>query len=145
MNRLKNEWQKLKDDPLDNISAGPVNDDFYNWEANIIGPSNSVYQGAIFKLKINIPENYPFKPPKIKFVTPIYHPNINKFGDICLDTITTNWSPIMSIGKVLLSICSLLTDPNPDDPLEVEIAELYKNDREAYNRKARLFTIQNTN
>lgn len=145
MNRLKNEWQKLKDDPLDNISAGPVNDDFYNWEANIIGPSNSVYQGAIFKLKIKIPENYPFKPPKIKFITPIYHPNINKFGDICLDTITTNWSPIMSIGKVLLSICSLLTDPNPDDPLEVEIAELYKNDREAYNRKARLFTIQNTN
>lgn len=145
MNRLKNEWQKLIEDPLDNISAGPVNGDFYNWEANIIGPSNSVYQGAIFKLKIKIPENYPFKPPKIKFITPIYHPNINKFGDICLDTITTNWAPIMSIGKVLLSICSLLTDPNPDDPLEPQIAELYKNDRAEYNRKARLFTIQNTN
>jgi ubiquitin-conjugating enzyme E2 D len=144
MNRLKNEWQKLKDDPLDNISAGPINKDFYNWEANIIGPSNSVYQGAIFHLTLNIPENYPFKPPKIKFTTPIYHPNINKFGDICLDTITTNWSPIMSIGKVLLSICSLLTDPNPDDPLEPQIAELYKNNRAEYNRNARLFTIQNT-
>tara|TARA_B100001093_G_C26773947_1_gene991457 strand:- start:194 stop:631 length:438 start_codon:yes stop_codon:yes gene_type:complete len=144
MNRLKNEWQKLKNDPLDNISAGPINEDFYNWEANIIGPSNSVYQGGIFHLTLKIPENYPFKPPKIKFTTPIYHPNINKFGDICLDTITTNWSPIMSIGKVLLSICSLLTDPNPDDPLEPEIAELYKNDRTAYNRNARLFTIQNT-
>ena len=82
MNRLKNEWQKLKDDPLDNISAGPINKDFYNWEANIIGPSNSVYQGAIFHLTLKIPENYPFKPPKIKFTTPIYHPNINKFGDI---------------------------------------------------------------
>jgi len=144
MNRLKNEWQKLKDDPLDNISAGPINKDFYNWEANIIGPSNSVYQGAIFHLTLTIPENYPFKPPKIKFTTPIYHPNINKFGDICLDTITTNWSPIMSIGKVLLSICSLLTDPNPDDPLEPQIAELYKNNRAEYNRNARLFTIQNT-
>jgi len=144
MNRLKNEWQKLKDDPLDNISAGPINKDFYNWEANIIGPSNSVYQGAIFHLTLKIPENYPFKPPKIKFTTPIYHPNINKFGDICLDTITTNWSPIMSIGKVLLSICSLLTDPNPDDPLEPQIAELYKNNRAEYNRNARLFTIQNT-
>lgn len=144
MNRLKNEWQKLKDDPLDNISAGPINEDFYNWEANIIGPSNSVYQGGIFHLTLKIPENYPFKPPKIKFTTPIYHPNINKFGDICLDTITTNWSPIMSIGKVLLSICSLLTDPNPDDPLEPQIAELYKNNRAEYNRNARLFTIQNT-
>ena len=144
MNRLKNEWQKLKDDPLDNISAGPINKDLYNWEANIIGPSNSVYQGAIFHLTLKIPENYPFKPPKIKFTTPIYHPNINKFGDICLDTITTNWSPIMSIGKVLLSICSLLTDPNPDDPLEPQIAELYKNNRAEYNRNARLFTIQNT-
>ena len=144
MNRLKNEWQKLKDDPLDNISAGPINKDFYNWEANIIGPSNSVYQGAIFHLTLKIPENYPFKPPKIKFTTPIYHPNINKFGDICLDTITTNWSPIMSIGKVLLSICSLLTDPNPDDPLEPQIAELYKNNRAEYNRNARLFTTQNT-
>lgn len=143
MNRLKSEYNKILTDPPENISAGPINKNYYKWEAQIIGPSNSVYQGAIFKLNIDIPENYPFKPPKIKFETPIFHPNINRYGDICLDTITTNWTPIMSISKVLLSICSLLTDPNPDDPLEEEIANLYKNDRNEFNRKARLFTLEN--
>ena len=142
MNRLKNEWQKLKDDPLDNISAGPINKDFYNWEANIIGPSNSVYQGAIFHLTLNIPENYPFKPPKIRFETPIYHPNINKYGNICLDTLTTNWSPALTIIKVLLSISSLLTDPNPDDPLDKVIADIYIKNPELFKENARKHTIR---
>ena len=142
MNRLKNEWQKLKDDPLDNISAGPINKDFYNWEANIIGPSNSVYQGAIFHLTLNIPENYPFKPPKIRFETPIYHPNINKYGNICLDTLTTNWSPALTIIKVLLSISSLLTDPNPDDPLDKTIADIYIKNPEQFKINARTHTIR---
>jgi len=143
MNRLKTEESKLIDDPPENISAGPINNNYYHWSATILGPGNSPYQGAIFNLDIKIPDGYPFKPPKIKFKTPIFHPNINRTGDICLDTITTNWTPIMSIGKVLLAICSLLTDPNPDDPLEPEIANLYKTNREEYNKKARIFTLEN--
>ena len=143
MNRLKSEEVKLREDPPENISAGPINGNYWHWSATILGPSNSPYQGAIFHLDIKIPDGYPFKPPKIKFVTPIFHPNINKTGDICLDTITTNWTPIMSIGKVLLGICSLLTDPNPDDPLEPYIADLYKRDKTEYNNRARIFTLEN--
>ena len=141
MNRIKAEYEELQQDPPENISAGPKDSNLYIWEATILGPSNSPYEGGIFNLEIIFPENYPFKPPKIKFMTPIYHPNINKHGSICLDILHNNWSPVLSITKILLSICSLLTDPNPDDPLVEDIANLYKSNRDLYKKYARNFTL----
>ena len=105
-------------------------------------PSDSPYEGGIFFLAIQFPADYPFKPPKIKFNTKIYHPNINANGGICLDILKDQWSPALTISKVLLSICSLLTDPNPDDPLVPEIARIYVSDRETYNQKAKQMTQQ---
>merc|ERR1711885_85713 len=93
------------------------------------GPDDSPYVGGIFFLNIHFPTDYPFKPPKINFTTRIYHPNINSNGAICLDILKDQWSPALTISKVLLSICSLLTDPNPDDPLVPEIAHIYKTDK----------------
>jgi len=78
-----------------------------------MGPEGSPYAGGVFFLKIQFPQDYPFKPPKVTFRTRIYHCNINSQGAICLDILKDNWSPALTTSKVLLSICSLLTDPNP--------------------------------
>ena len=85
---------------------------------------------------------YPFKPPKLNFKTKIYHPNISAQGNICLDILKDQWSPALTIGKVLLSISSLLTDANPKDPLVPEIANEYINNRAAYDQKAREWTLK---
>jgi ubiquitin-conjugating enzyme E2 D/E len=107
----------------------------------IVGPSDSPYAGGIFRLSIHFPTDYPFKCPNVKFLTKIYHPNISSSGVICLDILKTAWSPALTVAKVLLSICSLLTDPNPADPLMPEIAHMYTSDRPEYDRKAREYTM----
>ncbi|MFQ6645305.1 hypothetical protein Gotur_020157 [Gossypium turneri] len=105
---------------------GPVAEDMFHWQATIMGPSDSPYAGGVFLVSIHFPPDYPFKPPKVAFRTKVFHPNINSNGSICLDILKEQWSPALTISKVLLSICSLLTDPNPDDPLVPEIAHMYK-------------------
>uniref|UniRef100_A0A8I5U9R0 E2 ubiquitin-conjugating enzyme n=1 Tax=Pongo abelii TaxID=9601 RepID=A0A8I5U9R0_PONAB len=127
---LISELTDLQRDPPAQCSAGPVGDDLFHWQATIMGPNDSPYQGGVFFLTIHFPTDYPFKPPKVAFTTKIYHPNINSNGSICLDILRSQWSPALTVSKVLLSICSLLCDPNPDDPLVPEIAHTYKADRE---------------
>ena len=141
LQRIQKELLEIQKDPPANCSAGPNNDDLYQWQASIMGPENSPYQGGLFWLKINFPKDYPFKPPKVIFLTKLYHPNISSTGSICIDILKEQWSPALTISKVLLCICSLLDDPNPDDPLVPEIANLFKEDREAYNKKAKDFTL----
>eukprot|EP01010_Urceolus_cornutus_P001191 NODE_1713_length_781_cov_424.769126_g1332_i0.p1 GENE.NODE_1713_length_781_cov_424.769126_g1332_i0~~NODE_1713_length_781_cov_424.769126_g1332_i0.p1 ORF type:complete len:150 (+),score=33.49 NODE_1713_length_781_cov_424.769126_g1332_i0:75-524(+) len=140
--RINKEFKDLSKDPPANTSAGPVNPavDMFNWKATIIGPEASPYEGGLFFLNIHFPSDYPFKPPKVQFTTKIYHPNINSNGGICLDILKDQWSPALTISKVLLSICSLLTDPNPDDPLVPDIAQLYKKDRKKFNEAATDYT-----
>lgn len=142
MRRLKKELEEIRNDPPSNCSAGPINDDIYNWEATIIGPSDSPYSGGIFRLKLQFCDDFPFKPPKVKFVTKILHPNIDCYGNICLDILNKNWSPVLNVTKLLLSISSLLTDPNPDDPLDAEVAYIYKNNNEQFVKMARNYTLK---
>jgi ubiquitin-conjugating enzyme E2 D/E len=140
--RIAKELENLTADPPANCSAGPLEDDIFHWQATLMGPQDSPYEGGIFIMNIKFPGDYPFKPPKVTFETKIFHPNINSSGGICLDILKEAWSPALTISKVLLSICSLLCDPNPDDPLVPDIARMYKNDRDKYNRTAQLWTIQ---
>lgn len=141
--RILKELNDLKKDPPSNCSAGPENDsDLFRWEGVIYGPSDSPYANGFFKLKITFPVDYPFKPPHVQFTTKIYHPNINGAGLICLDILKQQWSPALTISKVLLSITSLLTDPNPDDPFVPDIANLYKVNRAQYEKEARNWTLR---
>eukprot|EP00658_Telonema_sp_P-2_P002545 TRINITY_DN1095_c0_g1_i7.p1 TRINITY_DN1095_c0_g1~~TRINITY_DN1095_c0_g1_i7.p1 ORF type:complete len:174 (+),score=40.88 TRINITY_DN1095_c0_g1_i7:150-671(+) len=137
LKRINKELQDLGRDPPANCSAGPVGDDLFNWQATIMGPPDSPFQGGVFFLNVHFPSDYPFKAPKINFTTRIYHPNINSNGSICLDILKDQWSPALTISKVLLSICSLLNDPNPDDPLVPDIASQFKQDPEGYAATAR--------
>lgn len=139
--RIKKEYNNLEKEVIDNCTAGPITtSDYYKWKGTITGPGDSPYQGGVFFLNISFPHDYPFKPPKVQFITKIYHPNINANGDICLDILKNAWSPALTITKVLLSISSLLCDPNPDDPLVPEIANIYKTNREKYNYNAKEWT-----
>jgi len=124
LKRIHKELNDLARDPPAQCSAGPVGDDMFHWQATIMGPNDSPYQGGVFFLTIHFPTDYPFKPPKVAFTTRIYHPNINSNGSICLDILRSQWSPALTISKVLLSICSLLCDPNPDDPLVPDCTHL---------------------
>ena len=141
LNRIKREFEKFIKDPPEGCSAGPVDEsNLFIWNATIMGPNNSPYEHGVFYLEICFPKEYPFKAPIVKFKTKIYHPNINSSGGICLDILKDQWSAALTISKVLISICSLLTDPNPDDPLVPDIAHLYKTNRQLYNETARAWT-----
>ncbi|GES90052.1 ubiquitin-conjugating enzyme E2-16 kDa [Rhizophagus clarus] len=145
LKRINKELKDLENDPPANCSAGPKDDDLFHWQATILGPEDSPYKGGLFNLDIRFPGDYPFKPPKVMFKTQIYHPNIDKDGNICVDILKDQWSPGLTISKVLLSICSMLTDPNPDDPLAPEIAHIYKTDRSRFEATAREWTRKYAN
>ena len=140
LKRLTKELDDIQKESIPNISAGPIKDDLFEWSAVILGPEKTPYEGGVFYLDIHIPLNYPFKPPLINFKTKIYHPNINTQGFICLDILKQNWSPALTISKVLLSILSMLTDPNPNDPLMPDIANQYVKNRAEYEITARDWT-----
>ncbi|XP_013648645.2 ubiquitin-conjugating enzyme E2 36-like [Brassica napus] len=130
--RIIKETQRLLSEPAPGISASPSEDNMRYFNVMVLGPSQSPYEGGVFKLELFLPEEYPMSAPKVRFLTKIYHPNIDKLGRICLDILKDKWSPALQIRTVLLSIQALLSAPNPDDPLSENIAKHWKsNEAEA--------------
>lgn len=142
LKRIRRELQEIQREHVSECEAGPVNEDMYIWKAKLKGPPESPYENGIFTLKIEFPADYPFKPPKVTFETKIYHCNINSNGGICLDILKDQWSPALTITKILLSISSLLHDPNPNDPLVASIAKVYLEDKEKHDQNAREWTLR---
>lgn len=134
--RILKEMKDLKNHYNSIYKIIPDEDNIFIWKSQIKGPDKTPYEEGEFILNITFPPDYPFTAPKIRFETPIYHCNINERGFICLDILKDEWSPILTIEKILLSICSLLNDPNPNDPLRPDIADEYKNDNKLFIENA---------
>ncbi|KAH9912220.1 ubiquitin-conjugating enzyme/RWD-like protein [Fomitopsis serialis] len=140
LKRIHREIADLKKEDLGSITLAPSDENLFNWTATIPGPEGSVYEDGLFHVEITLAHDYPFSAPRVTFRTRIYHMNINERGNICIDILKHNWSPALSLFKVILSISSLLTDPNPKDPLVPSIATEYVRNRPQHNRTARKWT-----
>ncbi|XP_066990608.1 ubiquitin-conjugating enzyme E2 N [Macrobrachium rosenbergii] len=138
--RIIKETQRLMAEPVPGISAVPDESNARYFHVVVAGPEGSPFQGGVFKLELFLPEEYPMSAPKVRFMTKIYHPNIDKLGRICLDILKDKWSPALQIRTVLLSIQALLSAPNPDDPLANDVAELWKVNESEAIRIAREWT-----
>ncbi|KAG5899868.1 hypothetical protein JTB14_012335 [Gonioctena quinquepunctata] len=134
----------MTNSPPQGICVFSKNDKLHHLEAKITGPEDSPYKSGIFTLEVLVPEKYPFAPPSIKFVTKIYHPNIDDNGRICLDLLkmppSGNWKPTIGLEGLLIAVRMLLECPNADDPLMADIAEEYKNYKEEYLKRAKMYT-----
>ncbi|KAH9061153.1 ubiquitin-conjugating enzyme/RWD-like protein [Lactarius vividus] len=141
LKRIHREIADLKKEDLGGISVGPISADKpFLWKARIPGPEGSVYEGGVFSVEITLGHDYPFSAPKVLFLTRIYHMNISEKGNVCIDILKNNWSPALSIFKVVLSLSSLLTDPNPSDPLVPSIATEFLRKRPTHDQTARQWT-----
>ena len=136
--RLGHDFKCLAQDAPEGVEARPLDSCNYHWQASIRGPVGSPYEGGVFYLYLKVPMLYPFRPPEVRFLTKIFHPNVNRHGDIGIDSIQQgNWVSGLTLTKVLISIQSLLTDPYCDACMEPDIGQLYKTDREAFDVIAR--------
>lgn len=140
LKRLKKDLIEFQKNDFSFLSAGPKDDDFHHWEGMILGLADTPYEGGTFLLDIYFPTNYPIDPPVIHFKTRIYHPNINANGAISVDILKQQWSPALTVEKVLLSLCSFIYDPNPLNPLVPEIAKVYLQDPELFRKNAAEWT-----
>ena len=140
--RLQKELSIIFKSELQGVSVVPHDDNLGEWTVRVDGPKNTPYEGGIFEIVCTFPNNYPFDPPTIKVVTPIIHPNINEKGDICLGISQGSWSASTTMHRTLLSIVSVLSIPNPDDPLVPEIANMYKTHYEEYVKIATKCTLK---
>ena len=141
LRRIRKELDDLKLNPPEGFSTSPVNDrDLFHWQASIMGPRDSPYQGGTFFLNISIPMDYPYKPPKCNFTTRIYHPNINSNGTISIDILHDDWDPSYTLRKILSTVLLLMIYPNPDYGLVPEIAYQFIKDKDKFVETAKEWT-----
>ena len=121
----------------------PDADSLTHWKCIVVGPQDTPFASGRFCVDLFFPPDYPFAPPRVVFRTPIFHPNISTNGSVCLDILKKgmgSWSPVITVPHLLISVQSLLNEPNPDDPLNEEAAELFLKNRRQFDDRAREFT-----
>ncbi|CUM66772.1 uncharacterized protein PRCAT00004453001 [Priceomyces carsonii] len=149
--RLLKEYQQLSKDPPPGIVAGPLSeDDLFVWECLLEGPSDTPYENGVFPACLKFPKDYPLSPPVLKFDPPLLHPNIYADGTVCISILHApgedpnhyerpeeRWSPVQSIEKILLSVMSMLAEPNSESGANIDACKLWRENREEYNRQIR--------
>ncbi|CAM9540789.1 unnamed protein product [Phaeothamnion confervicola] len=141
LTRIRKELQECARDTKSGVTASPVGESLTHLVGTIIGPEGTPYEGGTFSIDITVPQGYPFEPPKMKFTTKIWHPNISsQTGAICLDILKDQWSPALTIKTALLSLQALMCSPEPDDPQDAEVANMYKTSLETFRQTAKFWT-----
>uniref|UniRef100_A0A1I7ZHR4 E2 ubiquitin-conjugating enzyme n=1 Tax=Steinernema glaseri TaxID=37863 RepID=A0A1I7ZHR4_9BILA len=133
--RLMRDFRKLQEDPPSGVSGAPTEDNILLWHAVIFGPQDTPFEDGTFKMTLEFSEEYPNKPPTVKFVSKMFHPNVYADGSICLDILQNRWSPTYDVAAVLTSIQSLLDEPNPNSPANSLAAQLYQENRREYEKR----------
>jgi len=149
---LRRQFVELSKNPPDGVSIGLGDDDnIFQWEILMIGPSDTFYEEGFFKAKLAFPADFPNNPPKMTFLTDIWHPNVYENGDVCISILhppgddphnpqelaIERWRPILGVEAVIVSVISMLADPNDDSPANVEAAVMWREDRTGFKKKCR--------
>lgn len=150
LRRLMAEYKQLTLNPPDGITAGPIDEEnFFEWEAVVLGPEGTCFEGGVFSAKLTFPPDYPLSPPKMQFTSEMFHPNIYPDGRVCISILhapgvdpmgyessSERWSPVQSVEKVLLSVISMLAEPNDESGANVDAAKMWREDRKQFNKIA---------
>uniref|UniRef100_A0A915K3B9 Ubiquitin-conjugating enzyme E2 G2 n=1 Tax=Romanomermis culicivorax TaxID=13658 RepID=A0A915K3B9_ROMCU len=150
LKRLMAEYKQLTLNPPEGIIAGPAKEDnFFEWECLITGPDDTCFANGVFSAKLTFPSDYPLSPPKMIFISEMFHPNIYADGRVCIsilhapgddpmgyETSAERWSPVQSVEKILLSVVSMLAEPNDESPANVNAAKMWREDRRKFEETA---------
>ena len=134
--RIERGFKELKSLPRTVTITFPIEDDKMNFSI-IVKPNSGFYKGGIFKFAVNINDNYPIDPPKVKCVPKIYHPNIDLQGNVCLNILREEWSPALDMYNVIMGLVVLFNEPNPSDPLNKEAANTLSKDISKFQRNVK--------
>ena len=144
--RLQSELKEMTKDPNELFSVYPSENNFYQWNISMFGPTNTIFEGALIKASIEFPNEYPNKAPQFKFITPLFHPNVYLDGKVCIsilhegideygyENLSERWNPSQSVNSILISILSILLSPNFESPANVDASNLWKNNYDDYKK-----------
>jgi len=144
--RLSTEFNQLMIDPNPHYSVSIDNKNLFKWNILLFGPSETIFEGGIFKCELDFSSNYPNKPPKFKFIDNIFHPNIYVNGQVCIsilhegndiygyEHISERWNPSHSVNSILMSLLSILSEPNFESPANVDASILWRDNFNEYKR-----------
>eukprot|EP00286_Rhodomonas_abbreviata_P000679 CAMPEP_0181290298 /NCGR_PEP_ID=MMETSP1101-20121128/1340_1 /TAXON_ID=46948 /ORGANISM="Rhodomonas abbreviata, Strain Caron Lab Isolate" /LENGTH=167 /DNA_ID=CAMNT_0023394575 /DNA_START=61 /DNA_END=564 /DNA_ORIENTATION=+ len=149
---LRRQLMELSKNPPDGVSVGLGDDEnIFNWELMIIGPDNTLYEGGFFNAKLEFPSDFPNAPPVMTFTTKIWHPNVYEDGKVCIsilhppgedqfnehESATERWRPILGVESIIVSVISMLSDPNDESPANIDAAVMWRNDKAAFKKRVR--------